>query len=628
MAGINSKGKMEITQLDFDNIKSNLKTYLKGQTEFTDYDFEGSGMTVLLDTLAYNTHYNAFMANMAANEMFLDTAVKRNSVTSHAKALGYTPTSAKAAVAYVDVTVNDANTASVTMPAGYAFSTTINGVVYQFVNTTARTIQPTSGIYVFSNIPIYEGTWVTTNYTVDVSDADQLFILNNDNVDISTLLVQIQTSASDTTLTTFTKANNLIEVTSTTNAYFIQETLEGEWQVYFGDGVLGTALIDGNIVQLSYVVTNGTAANGAQTFTAGTGIGGFSNINVGLQTAAADGAIPEEIEAIKFNAPFSYAAQNRTVTASDYKAIVPQLYSNVKAIAVWGGEYNSPAVYGKVYLSILPKTGTVLTTSTKASIVTLLQNYNVVSVTPEVIDLEITKVVPTVNFKYDQNATAKTTEALASLITTAISSYSSSTLEKFETVFRYSVFTTIIDDVDSAVLNNITDIKISKTFKPTLASALKYTISFSNKLYHPYSGYAADTTGTTAGGILSSTGFTITGDANTYYLEDDGVGVVNAYYISGAAKVYLTSGSVGTIDYTTGDIVLTKLNVGTVGQVDGLDSTSIRLTVKPASNDVVPVRNQILQIDTTNLSVVGTVDTIAAGAGDAGVNYSTTATYR
>ena len=627
MAGINTKGKMQITELGFDAIKANLKTYLKGQSEFTDYDFEGSGMTVLLDTLAYNTHYNAFMANMAANEMFLDTAVKRNSVTSHAKALGYTPTSAKAAVAYVDVTVNDANTASITMPAGYAFSTTINGIVYQFVNTTARTLQPTDGIYVYSNIPIYEGTWVTTNYTVDVSDADQLFILNNDNVDISTLLVQIQTSESDTTLTTFTKANNLIEVTSTSNVYFVQETLEGEWEVYFGDGVLGTALVDGNIVQLSYVVTNGTAANGAQTFTAGTSISGFSNINVGLQTAAADGAIPEEIETIKYNAPFSYAAQNRTVTASDYKAIVPQLYSNVKAIAVWGGEYNSPAVYGKVYLSILPKTGTVLTTATKASIVSLLQDYNVVSVTPEVIDLEITKVVPTVNFKYDQNATTKTTEALAALITTAISNYSSSTLEKFESVFRYSVFTTLIDEVDSAVLNNITDIKISKTFKPTLASALKYTISFSNKLYHPYTGYAADTTGTTAGGILSSTGFTITGDTNTYYLEDDGAGVVNAYYISGASKVYLTSGSVGTIDYTTGDIVLTKINVGTVGQVDGVDSTSIRLTVKPASNDVVPVRNQILQIDTTNLSVVGTVDTIAAGGGDAGVNYSTTATY-
>ena len=627
MAGLNTKGKMSITELDFDTIKGNLKTYLKGQTEFTDFDFEGSGMSVLLDTLAYNTHYNAFMANMAANEMFLDTAVKRNSVTSHAKALGYTPVSATAATAYVDVAVNDANTASVLMPAGYAFNTTIDGVTYQFVNTTARTLQPTAGVYNFANIDIHEGSWVTTKYTVNTTDADQQFILNNDNVDISTLLVQVVNSASDSTTTTYTKANNLVEVKSTTTAYFVQETLEGEWEVYFGDGIVGKALVDGNIVNLSYVVTNGTAANGAKAFTASNSISGFSNISVTTVTAAANGATPEGIDKIKYNAPFSYAAQNRTVTASDYKAIIPQLYSNVKAIAVWGGEYNSPAVYGKVYVSILPNTGTVLTTSTKASIVNLLTDYNVVSVTPVVIDLETTKVIPTVNFKYDANATSKTKEALATLVTTAINNYSTTSLEKFEQVFRYSPFTTLIDEADPAILSNITTIKMSKTFTPTLASALKYTISFSNNLYHPYDGYNKILTGVVAGGILSSSGFTITGDANTYYLEDDGSGLVNAYYISGTSKVYLTSGSVGTIDYTTGDVVLTKINIGSVGDVDGATSTAIRLTVQPASNDVVPVRNQILQIDSVNLSVTGASDTIAAGAGDAGVNYSTTATY-
>ena len=627
MAGLNTKGKMSITELDFDTIKGNLKTYLKGQTEFTDFDFEGSGMSVLLDTLAYNTHYNAFMANMAANEMFLDTAVKRNSVTSHAKALGYTPVSATAATAYVDVAVNDANTASVLMPAGYAFNTTIDGVTYQFVNTTARTLQPTAGVYNFANIDIHEGSWVTTKYTVNTTDADQQFILNNDNVDISTLLVQVVNSASDSTTTTYTKANNLVEVKSTTTAYFVQETLEGEWEVYFGDGIVGKALVDGNIVNLSYVVTNGTAANGAKAFSASNSISGFSNISVTTVTAAANGATPEGIDKIKYNAPFSYAAQNRTVTASDYKAIIPQLYSNVKAIAVWGGEYNSPAVYGKVYVSILPNTGTVLTTSTKSSIVNLLADYNVVSVTPVVIDLETTKIIPTVNFKYDANATAKTKEALASLITTAINNYSTTSLEKFEQVFRYSPFTTLIDEADPAILSNITTIKMSKTFTPTLASALKYTISFSNNLYHPYDGYNKILTGVVAGGILSSSGFTITGDANTYYLEDDGSGLVNAYYISGTSKVYLTSGSVGTIDYTTGDVVLTKINIGSVGDVDGATSTAIRLTVQPASNDVVPVRNQILQIDSVNLSVTGASDTIAAGAGDAGVNYSTTATY-
>ena len=285
------------------------------------------------------------MANMAANEMFLDTAVKRNSVTSHAKSLGYTPTSTKAPVAYVDVTVQDANTAAVTMPAGFAFNTTIASVNYQFVNTTARTLQPTAGVYTYSNIPIYEGTWVTTTYIVDIADADQRFILDNDNVDVSTLAVSVQTSAEDNTLTTFTKANSLVEVKSTTNAYFVQETLEGEWEVYFGDGVVGSALIDGNIVNLSYVVTNGTAANGAKSFTAASSISGFSNITVATQTAAADGADPEGIDTIKYNAPFSYAAQNRTVTAADYKAIVPQLYSNVKAIAVWGGEYNLSLIH-------------------------------------------------------------------------------------------------------------------------------------------------------------------------------------------------------------------------------------------------------------------------------------------
>ena len=626
MAGINSKGKMEITQLDFDGIKSNLKTYLKGQTEFTDYDFEGSGMSVLLDTLAYNTHYNAFMANMAANEMFLDTAVKRDSVTSHAKALGYTPTSTKAPVAYVDVTIQDANTAAVTMPAGFAFNTTIASVNYQFVNTTVRTLQPTSGVYTYSNIPIYEGTWVTTTYTVDIADADQKFILDNNNVDVSTLAVSVQTSAADTTLTTFTKANSLVEVKSTTNAYFVQETLEGEWQVYFGDGVVGTALIDGNIVNLSYVVTNGTAANGAKSFTAASSISGFSNITVATQTAAADGANPEGIDTIKYNAPFSYAAQNRTVTAADYKAIVPQLYSNVKAIAVWGGEYNSPAVYGKVFISILPNTGTVLTTSTKASIVNLLQDYNVVSITPEVIDLETTKVVPTINFKYDANATTKTASALAALITTAVTNYSSTTLEKFETVFRYSKFTTLIDEVDPAILNNITNIKISKTFKPTLSSALKYTIDFSNALYNPHSGHMGSTAGVTAGGILSSTGFSLNASTETWYLEDDGAGIVKTYYVSGTSKVYQAA-AVGTIDYTTGEVVLTKINITAVGDVNGATSTSVRITVQPASNDVVPVRNQILQIDSVNISVTGTADTIAAGAGDAGVNYTTSSTY-
>ena len=634
-AGINTKGKMNITELDFDQIKANMKTYLKGQSQFTDYDFEGSGINILLDTLAYNTHYNAFLANMLANEMFLDTAQKRNSVASHAKALGYTPVSIKAPTANLKVQVNNASTANITMPEGYSFNTSIQGVTYQFVNITERIIQPTNGIYVFGptvGIPVYEGTWTTSRFTVNLNNTDQRFVIPNAGVDISTLKVQVQTSIGDSTTATYTAATSLVDITAVTQAYFIQETVDGEWEVYFGDGVVGKSLIDGNIVMLKYVITNGTDANGAVSFTADGGISGFADITTTTMTAAAGGADAETLESIKYNAPFNYAAQNRTVTAKDYAAIVPTIYPNVESIAVWGGEYNNPAVYGKVYISIRPKAGNTLTQSTKTTIVDALEDYNIASVTPVILDPETTKIVPTVNFKYNNTLTDKTKESLAALVTTAIGTYSDDNLEKHEAIFRYSKFTTLIDEVDPSILSNITTIKMSKTFLPTLAVATKYTITFENALYNPHSGHAASTTGTTAGGILSSTGFKYTGDTNVYYYEDDGAGNINAYYISGTNKVY-KSGAVGTITYATtgtvtgGTLVLTKENIASIENYDGVTQTYIRLTVQPSSNDIVPVRNQVLEIDTYNMSVTGAADTVAAGASDGGTQYSTTSSY-
>jgi hypothetical protein len=628
-AGINTKGKMQITELDFDGIKSNLKTYLKGQTEFTDYDFEGSGLNILLDTLAYNTHYNAFLANMMANEMFLDTAQKRNSVTSHAKALGYTTVSERAPIAYVKVQVNDASTPNITMPEGYAFTTTINGVSYQFVNTVERIIQPSNGIYVFgstSGIPVYEGTWTTSRFTVDLSNVDQKFVIPNDGVDISTIKVQVQNSASDTTTTNYSKSTSLVDITSTTTAFFCQETVDGEWEIYFGDGVIGQALVDGNIVILKYVVTNGTEANGAVSFTAASSISGFNDITTTTITSAAGGAVAETLDSIKYNAPFSYAAQNRTVTAKDYATIVPTIYPNVESISVWGGEYADPAVYGKVFISIRPKAGNTLTESTKTSIVTSLEDYNIASVTPVILDPETTKIVPTVNFKFNNTITAKSKEDLAALITTAIASFSDDNLEKHEAIFRYSKFTTMIDDVDTSILSNITTIKISKTFLPTKGSDTQYTISFENPIYNPHSGHAASTTGTAAGGVVSSSGFKYTGDTNVYFYEDDGSGNINTYYVSGTTKVYKTA-SVGTIDYIAGKIVLSAENIASVENYDGAIQTQIRITVQPDSNDIVPVRNQVLEIDTTNLSVTGTADSIAAGTSDGGTQYSTSSSY-
>jgi len=630
-AGLNTKGKMSITELDFDSIKANLKTYLKGQSDFTDYDFEGSGLNILLDTLAYNTHYNAFMANMLANEMFLDTSVKRDSVTSHAKALGYTPTSANAATASLKVQVNDANTTTLTMAEGFVFSTTINGVGYQFVNISDRTINPTEGEYIFGTdtlgISVYEGTWVTTKYTKDSTNADQKFIIENDNVDISTLAVQIQTSATDTTKTTYTKSTTLVDIVSTTTAYFIQETIEGKWEIYFGDGVLGKALTDGNVVILKYIITNKTDANGATAFTPSGNIGGFSDITVTTIGVAAGGANAETLESIKYNAPFNYAAQNRAVTAADYKTIVPTIYPNVESISVWGGEYNNPAVYGKVYISIRPQAGNTLTEATKTSIITSLEEYNVVSITPVILDPETTKIIPVVNFKYNETITSKSRETLAAEVSTAIVTYSDDTLEKHEAIFRYSPFVNLIDEVDPSILSNITTIKMSKTFLPTLETATKYTIDFANAFFNPHSGHMASTAGITPGGILSSTGFKYTGDAtNVWYYEDDGAGLVKAYYILSSAKVYKAA-SVGTIDYSTGIIVIAKDNIDSVEDYNGATQTYIRLTVVPSSNDIVPVRNQVLEIDTTNMSITGAADSIAGGSSDGGTTYSTSASY-
>ena len=609
---VNTQGKLEITDLDFDTIKDNLKTYLKGQSEFTDYNFEGSGLSVLLDTLAYNTHYNAFMANMAANEMFLDTAVKRNSVISHAKAMGYTPVSVKAPAATVDVTVNDANTASLTLYAGHVFVASAGGVSYQFVNIADTTIQA-SDTYTFSGLKLYEGTWTETKYTVNISDTDQKFILKNNNVDISTLLVTVQTSSSDSTTTTYTKANNLVNVTSTSTVYFTQETTNGEWEIYFGDGVLGKALIDGNIISIKYVVTNKDAANGATTFTSSGAIGSFTDITIATTNAASGGADAENIGSIQHNAPFNYAAQNRAVTANDYKALVPTLYSNISSIAVWGGEYADPAVYGKVYISIKTPSGNNLTANTKESIKTLLADYTVASITPEFVDPVTIKIIPVVNFKYNPSVTTKSNTALITLVTTAINSFSDDELEKFEGLFRYSKFQRTIDDADNAILSNITTLKISQTITPSLAAATKYTVAFNNALLDPDAGAKN----------VESTGFTITGNNNgEHFLDDDGEGNIRTYYFVGTTKVYETA-NIGTINYSTGEIVLSSFNVATVTNSDD----TITITVIPNSNDIVPVRNQVLEIDATNLAVTGISDTIAQGSSNAGVSYTTTSSY-
>ncbi len=605
--------KLQVTELDFDLIKDNLKTFLKNQNEFTDYNFEGSGMSQIVDLLAYNTHYLAMNANFAMNEAFLDTATLRSSVVSHAKKLGYTPRSARAPIAYVDVTLNSSTATSATLAKGTRFTTKMDGSTYGFVTNTDLSVTPSNGIMRFINVPIYEGTLVTSRYTVDLNNIEQKFVVTDTRADTTTLQVSVQNSTSDLTTTVYTLATDITQVTSGANVYFIQEGADGKFEVYFGDGVVGSAISNGNIVQLQYVVTNKTKANGANLFST-TSVDGETDVTVATLIAARGGAEPESISSIKFNAPLDYSSQGRAVTTQDYKTILPQVYANTKAVQVWGGEDNDPPIYGQVFLSVRTKSGVNLTQAQKNSVANDLKKYNVASIRPTFVNPEVTKVKLKVNFKFDSKTTTKSVGDIETLIRQTITNYNDSDLQNFDVVFRHSKLSRLIDATDTSILSNTTRITLNKVLTPTLNTVTQYIINFNNPLYNPHTGHNS-----AMGGITSSTGFTIAGNTNTLYLDDDGNGNIRTYYLVGGTTRNYVDETAGTIDYETGKIVLTDLNITSTST-----GNTISIDILPASNDIVSVRNQILEIDTGSVSIDGTVDIIVSGGSSAGTGYTTT----
>jgi hypothetical protein len=609
--------KLQVTELDFDDIKTNLKTFMKNQTEFSDYNFEGSGLTAIIDLLAYNTHYLAMNANLAINEAFLDTATLRSSVVSHAKSLGYTPRSARSPVAYLDITLDNSTVPSATITKGTKFTTKLDGTTFGFVVNDDVTVVPINGVLRFSNLPVYEGSLVTAKYTVDAANADKKYIITDSRADTTTLRVSVQNSSSDSITTVYTLATDIAQVSATSKVYFLQETEDGKYEVYFGDNVVGFAPSDGNIIILEYIVTNKAASNGAKSFS-GTSVAGQTNLTISTIVIASGGADAESIQSIKYNAPLDYSSQGRAVTTSDYKTIVPKVYADAKSVQVWGGEDNDPPVYGQVYISIKTTSGAILTQAQKNSIARSLDRYNIASVRPTIVDPELTKIKLTISFKYDSNTTTKTASDLETLVRTTLSTYNSSDLEKFDGVFRYSKVSRLIDATDPSILSNITTVRITKTIVPTLNATQQYIVKFSNVLYHPHDGHNA-----AQGGIVSTTGFTITGDTtNTWYMDDDGSGNLRIYYLtSGTTRTYQTT-SVGTINYSVGTLTISSLSI-----VSSANSSGIIITVVPNSNDIVPVRNQLIEIDLANTSVIGANDIIESGGSSAGTGYTTTSSY-
>ena len=612
--------RLDVSEFDFDDVKTNLKTFLKAQAKFKDYNFEGSGMSALLDVLAYNTHYLGFNMNMLANEMFMDTASLRSSIVSHAKTLGYEVTSCRAPYAEVNIVLNNSGKSAATMSAGTVFTTTLDDVDYQFV--TIEDIQKSStGVEIpFNNTKIYEGTYVTTRYTVDSSDVDQRFILPEENSDTSTLTVIVQNSSTDTTSTTYTKATDIAQLSSSSEVYYLQEVEAGKNEVRFGDGVVSKAVSDGNVVILKYVETNVTAANGASTFSNSGAIDTVTDITVTTVNKAVGGSVAESLNSIKKNAVLDYASQGRCVTTDDYVLYTKKLFPQTQAVMVFGGDVGSydpslgvtsTASYGRVYISVKSTTGNNLTEAQKTLLVSDLKKYNVASITPVIIDPEIVYLILDVNFKFDSSRTTKEKATLESDITTTLTDYNNDKLKTFNNVFRHSEVTTTIDDTDTSILSNITNVTMASLFAPTLNSSVGYNVYYNNALYNPHSGHNAS-----SGGVI------VGSDTNEMFFDDDGAGNLRRYHLVGVTRTYDDT-TAGTVNYTTGAITINAITISSISNVDGLSSTKIRITGLPNSKDIVPVRNQILELDMVNIKVTREIDTIAVGDTGASSTYTT-----
>ena len=613
--------KLTVSDLDFINIKQNLKSFLQSQTQFQDYDFEGSGLSILLDILSYNTHYMAYLANMSTNELYLDSADIRNNIVSLAKMLGYTPNSPRAPRASINIVVNDGTGTSITMAKGTTFDSKVNDVSYQYVTNEDITTTPIDGVFTFSNVTIYEGTLVKFKYTVDETDVDQKFVIPNANADTSTLKVSVQNSANDTTLSAYTLSSGYTGVDASSKVYFIQEQRDGKFEVYFGDGVTGKKLENGNVVILEYVVTNKTDSNGANVFGLQGSVGGFTDVTITTNSSSQGGSEAEDNESVKFNAPLNFAAQDRAVTTTDYETLVKNIYPNALSVSAWGGEDDETPRYGIVKIAIKPGSGSTLTDQTKLDIVNGLKPFNVASVKPEIVDPETTSVLLTTNAKYDAKATTKSKDTLKSDIISTITNYNTGTLQKFDSVFRHSKITGLIDDTDASILSNITTLKIRKSFSPSIAASAAYNVYFRNALYNPHSGHNM-----ASGGILSSTGFKVTGSNEEMFLDDDGNGNVRRFFLVSGVKTYANN-TQGTIDYDTGQVTLNSLNIASISNIRGAASTVVEITVVPASNDVVPVRDQIVEIDVANSLISVEEDSFVGGSAEAGVGYTTSSSY-
>ena len=624
---------VNFANLDFDQIKTSIKDYLRSNSNFTDYDFEGSNLSVIIDTLAYNTYITSYNANMVSNEVFIDSATLRENVVSLARNIGYVPrsrTSARANISFfVDTSNYTTQPETITLNKGNVCSSVVFGSEnYIFTILDDKTVPVVNNIALFEDIDIYEGTYVTTSFTVDSFDPNQRFILPNSGIDISSIRVFVKPTQLSDISRKYIQANSLFNVTSESPVFFVQEIEDERYELIFGDGVFGKKLESPNYIEVTYLITNGENGNDISQFNfigkltssreSVTVSSGISLVTTNQSSFA--GSNIESIESVKKYSTRIYASQNRAVTSGDYESIIPRIYPETESVSAFGGEELTPPQYGKVFISIKPTNGSYLSNLIKDNIKKELKQYSVSGIVAEIIDLKYLYIEPTINVYYNTNL-AKSANTVSSIVSTNVERYADSTeINKFGARFKYSKFLKMIDDSDNAITSNITTIVMRRDLRAVLNSFAEYEICFGNRFYvECENGYN-----------IKSSGFTVSGIIGTVYLSDmpnpdKRTGSIFLFRLNSPTEPVIVRRSVGTIDYIKGEIKLSPINI--TGTFINRQFPLIEISASPYSNDVIGLQDLYLQLDVNNTIIDAKPDNIASGNDVTGTNYIVSSSY-
>jgi len=579
--------------LDYTTLRTNLVNFLKSQDKFTDYDFEGSNMSVLLDLLSYNTYLNAFYLNMVASEMFLDTAQLKSSVVSHAKELNYLPRSYRSSKAYINLSVDVQNgSRSVTIPFGTEFTTKVGSNNYTFSTSESVVLTSNTNTFVATNLPIYEGQYVSESFTINNDDPNQRFILNNENIDVESLIV-VGYEDQGSTIVQYTYASSLFGIQQDSKVFFLQPASEGKYEIVFGDGVLGRKPKNGAIVNATYRTASGPDADGSTLFVNNGSIDGHDHITITNVSPARGGDVAEDIESIRHFAPRYFQTQERAVTTNDYKTLLQTKFSEINAISVYGGEDVDPPQYGKVFIAVDIKDADGVPDSKKAVYADYLKDRTPLTINPIFVDPEFMYVSVESTVKYNVNVTSAITNDIKTYVQNAIAAYNADVLDNFNTSLVYSKFVRAIDEANASIVGNDTNVYALKTIVPTsVGTAQNYIVNFNIALDTTIDTTAASHSGSYKHVIKSSI-FTYRG--NKSVLEDDGQG--NVWISTIAGSLHNPVKAVGTVNYTTGKVTLNNF------AVSDYDGSAIKIYATPASRDILSQKNTILSIRPEDVSI-------------------------